>query len=384
MRLKGINLGGWLLMEGYILGGRNIPESEFKNKFRKIYGKKELERFQMYFRDNFIQEIDFKIISSLGANCIRVPFNWRLLEKKPFCYDKKGFLYLEKVLRWASSYNLKVILDLHAAAGAQNCDWHSDSSGKAFLWEDKGYQERTYALWEAIVNHFKDKESLYGYDVLNEPVIKRKNINTLKKFYQNLIKRIKKIDKNHVIFLEGNLWAQEIDFLKDLIEENISVSIHTYQPLNYTFNFVPFYNFPGKIDGVFWDKRRIYRYLEPYFKFSLKNKVKIFVGEFGINWRGGWWGELKWLKAILEVFDEFNFDYTYWTYKAIANRIYPDGIYQYLPNSRYVNREGPLMGWESYLSLWKTDKKKIVKFWQTPNFTPNQSIINLLKKHFKK
>lgn len=30
MLLKGVNLGNWLLMEGYISGGRNIAVREFK------------------------------------------------------------------------------------------------------------------------------------------------------------------------------------------------------------------------------------------------------------------------------------------------------------------------------------------------------------------
>jgi len=382
MKLRGVNLGGWLLMEGYILGGRNIAESKFKREFKKIYGEKELKKFEKAFRDNFIQEIDLKNVSSLGANCIRVPFSWRLLEKKPFVYDEKGFSYLKRVLDWAQVYNLKVILDLHAAIGSQNCDWHSDSSGKALLWRSKNFQKRTFRLWEEIAGRFKEEQALVGYDLLNEPVLKEEEI--LKKFYQRLIKIIKDIDKKHIIFLEGNLWAQKIEFLKDLIEENISISIHTYQPLNYTFNFVPFYCFPGKIDNVFWNKDRIYKYLESYFKFSSKNKVKIFVGEFGINWRKNFFGELNYLETILNAFEEIGFSYTYWTYKAISNHIFPDGIYQYFPNSSYIKREGPIFGWETYFSLWKKEERKIIEFWRTKNFTPNREIIKVLKKFFRR
>ena len=37
-KLRGVNLGGWLLMEGYLLGGRNIPEREFKERKRNWRG----------------------------------------------------------------------------------------------------------------------------------------------------------------------------------------------------------------------------------------------------------------------------------------------------------------------------------------------------------
>ena len=382
-RLKGVNLGGWLLMEGYILGGRNISESEFKRNFSKIHGAVGLREFERLFRDNFIREVDFKNISEMGANVVRLPFNHRLIETRPFVYSEEGFSYLNQALDWAQKYSLGVILDLHAAPGAQNCDWHSDSDGRARLWENKEYQERTYLLWERIADRFKDKPALIGYDVLNEPVIAKEKIARLKNFYKNALRRIKAVDKGHLIFLEGNLWATQIDFLDELIEDNARLSIHAYEPLSYTFNFTPLRGFPGTINVEKWDKARIHRYLKPYADFARKSKVnRIFAGEFGINWRGGFWGELDWLGSILDFFEGAGFDYTYWTYKAMAGSVFPDGLYQYLPNNNYIRREGPVYGWENYTRLWKTDKDKIVDFWKSERFTPNQKLISLLKRHF--
>ena len=380
--IKGVNLGGWLLMEGYLLGGINVAESVFKEKFKKIYGGIELKQFGRLFRDNFITEFDFRVISLMGANSVRVPFNYRLIENKPYSYSREGLDILRKTFSWARKYNLGVILDLHAACGAQNHDWHADSKGKALLWENKEYQKRTIALWEVLADKFKNEKSLIGYDVLNEPVLGDKSTDVLKKFYKVVIKHIEAIDKNHLIFLEGDIWAQRIDFLKDLIAPNIVISIHAYQPLNYTFNFSPFLKFPGKIDNALWNENKIRKSLESYFKFSLKNKVKIFAGEFGVNWRGGFWGELNWLASILNVFHEFGFGYTYWTYKAIANSLFPDGLYQSIPNNPYINRQGPLYGWDTYLALWRKERDNIVDFWRTKNFIPNKKIIAVLSKFF--
>jgi len=373
MNIKGVNLGGWLMMEGYILGGRNIPEKEFKKNFKKINGEVELKDFENKFRENFIKKDDFKNISLICANTIRLPFNYRIIEN--------NIEYLEKALDLAEEYNLKVILDLHAAIGSQNKDWHSDSAGEALLWKDKKYRLHTYKNWEFLADKFRNKKSLLGYDILNEPVLEDRSI--LKNFYSDLIKIIKKIDKSHIIFLEGNIWAQEIDFLKDLIEENVWISIHSYQPLNYVFNFVPLYKYPGKIDGVFWDKKRLYNYLKPYYIFSKKHNVKIYVGEFGINWRGGVFGEVDYLKDLLDIFEEFGFGYTYWTYKAVATYNFPNGIYQYLPNTKYISREGPIFGWENYIYNWKEKKEEIISFWDTSKFNPVKELIEVLKKYFK-
>jgi aryl-phospho-beta-D-glucosidase BglC (GH1 family) len=316
----------------------------------------------------------------MGANCVRLPFNSRLISE-----NRDGISYLKNALSWAHKYNLGVILDLHAAPGAQNCDWHADSEAqKALFWEKKKYRDQAIGIWEIIIEALKDELALVGFDIINEPVLGDKPIAILTDFYRSAIARIKAIDKKHRIFLEGDIWAQRIDFLRDLLEENVSVSVHTYQPLSYTFNYVPYCKFPGEIDKELWNIARIERYLEPYFEFSRKNNVDIFVGEFGINWRGGHWGELDYLSGILSIFEKFGFSYTYWTYKAISGHIFPDGIYQYIPNSEYVKRQGPVYGWENYIESWAKEKEKITDFWMTKNFTPNQALIDMLGGYFAK
>lgn len=380
-KIKGINVGSWLLMEGYILGGPNIAESKIKKDFKKKYGNQELKSFEKAFRGNFIQREDFKKIANTNAKYIRLPFNSKIIEKKPYSYSKKGTQFIKNALNWAAEFKLKIILDLHAAPGSQNCDWHADSSGSAKFWQKETYRNRAINLWAYLSDKFNRHPGLGGYDLLNEPVTGKTNINLIKDYYKKAIATIKYSDKKNPIFLEGNCWAQQINFFASLISENIKISIHAYSPLSYTYNFVKGLSYPGKIEGQRWDKSTIYKYMEPYADFSKKNNVDILVGEFGINWRGGFWGEKKYLDDLLSVFDDYGFGYTYWTYKAIANPTFPDGLFQYLGNNNYVKREGPTYGWQNYPLYWKKEKAAIKKFWQTKNFTPNKELLAILKKH---
>jgi aryl-phospho-beta-D-glucosidase BglC (GH1 family) len=380
--LRGVNLGSWLLMEGYILGGRNISEHIFKKDFAKKYGRRQLALFEAKFRGTFIIEEDIKRIASWGANCIRVPFNYRLIEESPYKYSRRGISLLKGLVSWAKKHKISVILDLHAAAGAQNADWHSDSSGKALLWQKKAYQDRTFALWQYLASEFKDDNTVLGYDVLNEPVVAKPDLKLLKRFYKKLIAQIRKVDAGHRIFLEGNTWAQEIDFLEDLLEPGVSVSIHTYLPLDFTFNFKPGLRYPGVVGGVLWDKSTLKRTLKRYRDFSKANDVDIFVGEFGVNYRGGFFGELTWLKDTLDLFKEWDFHWTYWTYKCVARHAFPDGIIQYLDNSFWVRREGPVYGWENFLDSWKGQKGRIINSLKSKAFVENRDILDILKKYF--
>ena len=384
--LQGVNLGGWLMMEGYILYGRNIPEGLFKAEMLRRFGMKEVDIFTKLFRDNFVKELDFKNIKELGFNCIRLPFNHKLIEKqdRKFSLNKEGIDLLKKVISWCEKYNIYCILDMHAGPGSQNEDWHSDSAGKALLWTDKKCQERFFKLWEHLAENFKDKAIVAGYDILNEPVIRKNAKKLLRPFYKEAVGRIRNIDKNHIIFLEGNLWSQDLEDIAEPFTDNLSYSAHFYHPLEFAFNFHRGLRYPGKIFREYWDIDTIRSRLEGYHNYSIKWNVPIYIGEFGVNYRcGNYFGELKWLEDTLKCFNEFKFHWSYWTYKAVANSVFPDGLYQYNKNPAWINRQGPIYGWENFYTLWKRHKKEIIASWETENFIENKLIAEILKKdHF--
>ncbi len=374
--LHGVNFGGWLMMEAYFTHAPNVAEQVFKKDFRKTLGQKVLEQLEFEFRRIFITEEDFKTVAGWGMNVIRLPFNCRLIETRPYKYDPLGLKYLDKAVRLAKKHGLRVILDLHAAPGAQNHDWHSDSLGSADLWNNKNNQNRTYALWEFLSDHFKDESAVVGYDLLNEPIIE--NVKLLNRFYKELIKRIRRIDRKHILFVEGSRWAQDISVLEDFSDDNLSLSVHYYAPLEFTFNFVPGLCYPLKSSSGVWDKDAMCLFLSGYEKLSKARQVPIFVGEYGINSRGGIYGEDKWLKDVLACFDEFQFHRTYWTYKAVKSHMFPDGILSYYPNSPWVNRAGPRSGWETWKDLWSSRKKDIIRSWFTSTFDINKPIEKVL------
>jgi len=375
--LKGVNLGGWLMMEGYILHSLNYPERKFKGEFAKALGAKALAEFEKAFRDHFIQENDIKTIAELGFNCVRVPFNHRLVEKIPYQYDKNGLAYLDKIVRWGEKYKIWIILDLHAAAGSQNHDWHSDSFGQAELWTKESFRRRTYALWEFLSDRYKDKPWVAGYDLLNEAVLD--NTVLLNEFYTKLIKTIRKVDKNHILFVEGNRWATDLKCLDDFDDDNLVLSVHCYVPIDYTSNFVQFLSYPLKRYGISWNKTYLEKLIAEHTQSARQRGVPVFVGEFGANSRDGVYGEDKWLRDVLSCFKEMDFHWTYWTYKALKNSILPDGIFSFMENPPWVNRMGPRLGWDTYKYLWPARKKEIIRSWQTDQFCCQQKMLNVLR-----
>lgn len=384
VRLKGVSLGGWLMMEGYMLCGRNIPERAFKENFEKALGKDALDDFTRSFRDTFIREHDFKCIKEWGANCVRIPFNYRLVEyeNRPFSLNEEGLGYLDRAVEWCERNSIYCILDMHAAPGAQNPDWHSDCSGKPELFTDQFNQDRFLRLWHFLAGRYKDSSAVAGYDVLNEPIVGLMQEGLVRDLYLRVTKEIRDVDTKHILFFEGTDWAQRIAFLGRPWDANSVYSIHTYLPTDFTFNFVPGLTYPVKAYGVTWNKPALDLLARQYRRFMDRHKVPIYVGEFGIQYRGGHYNELGWVKDMLYLFDKYNIHWTYWTYKTVANSIFPDGVYRYLHNPPWVHRQGPVSGWETYHALWPQERRDIISSWKTENFELNTKLCSILKEHF--
>ena len=384
--LKGVCLGGWLMMEGYMMHGRNIPEREVKAGFVKALGIDALLDFEKSFRDNFITEHDIRTIKEWGANCIRVPFNYRIVEfeDKPFSFNAEGLVYLNRIVEWCEKYGIYCILDMHAAPGAQNSDWHADcpANGKPELFTDEKNKERYLRLWRFLSELYKDSSAVAGYDVLNEPVVKTEEEIQVKDLYERVTKEIRDTGDKHIIFLEGNLWAQRINFMGKPKDKSTAYSIHTYPPVEFTFNFIKGLRYPCKLYGITWTKNSMNMMALPYRHFMKSNKVHLYVGEFGVNARDGHYGELKWVSDMLDIFKKDHLSWTYWTYKTVANTIYPDGIYRYVKNPPWVNRQGPVYGWETFASHWVKEKDKMIDSWRTENFELNEKLLAVLEKYW--
>lgn len=366
--LKGVNLGGWLMMEGYLLHAPNRPEQLFRQQFAEARGAEALAEFDTAFRDHFIREEDFRRIAGWGFNCVRLPFHHRVVESAPYVYEGAGLKYLDLALMWAQRYGLRVILDLHAAPGSQNHDWHSDSLGPAALWQSKDFQDRTAALWGFLAHRYHDYPALAGYDLVNEPETHDRQ--TLNAFYRRLVDSIRAQDPRHLIFMEGHNWSTDLEILDEMPDESVVLSAHYYGDLGFTFNLVPHQRHVPSRAAV----------LSRHAKTAEWHGRPVLIGEFGINGRAGLWGEAAWLEETLTAFASYDFHWTYWTYKAVKNAVFPDGILSSFENPAWVNRQGPKTGWETYADCWPAEKSRMIASWCTDVFQPNGPVLETLQK----
>ena len=200
---KGINLGGW---------------------FSQCDHTK--ERY-----DNFICQKDIAVIRSWGADHVRVPVDYELLETSAGQPIEAGYARLEAVIGWCRQQGLNMILDLHKTAGFS----FDPGEKEAGFFESEAYQERFYRLWENIARHFGRHADMLAFELLNE-VTEKEYCDTWNQISHECIRRIRAFAPDTKI-LVGGYYHNSAVAVKDIAapyDENVVYNFHCYEPLIFT------------------------------------------------------------------------------------------------------------------------------------------------------
>lgn len=294
VRLRGVNLGGWLQWEGWIWGGGFNAETTILTRMEELVGADETARFQTAIYETFVSQADIAAIAEMGFNTVRVPINHRLLERDeaPFVYREEGWRILDSLLDWAEQYGIYVVLTLHSAPGGQSILFTADPEQSRTLWRSEENQDRTVALWRAIAERYRDRTIVAGYNLINEP--DPTSDEALLTLYRRTIDGILEVDPNHLIFLDGSDYATDFSSFEEPLSSNQVYSFHTYT----------------------WFKDNRVEKLNTFSEISERHSVPLWNSEFGEN-------NFDVLRSTLELFDEPSFEvagWMFWTWKKVPNR----------------------------------------------------------------
>jgi endoglucanase len=343
--LHGVGLGGWMNMENFITG---FPANE--NAFRQVVyralGKEKANYLFDRYLDYFFTVEDARFIRSLGLNLVRLPFNYRHFEDdlNPMVIREVGLEHLDRVIKICAENEIYTILDLHAAPGYQNQDWHSDNpSQQAFFWQHKHFQDRAVWLWEIIAERYKDNPWVAGYDPLNEPSDPSGEIITM--FYKRVVAAIRKVDPDHIIFLEGNRYSQDFSVLSPPMP-NVVYTLHNYAVPG----FIDGQDYPGISRGEYFDQTVLRNKLFETCQYMLKNRTPIWVGEFGPVYTGNPEKDAmryQILEDQLSFYKELGASWSLWTYKDLGLQ----GIVGLIPESKWIQKIKPILDKKAILGV---------------------------------
>ncbi len=232
--LRGIGLGGWLMPEGYMLKapGYGSPTT-IREQAVDVAGEAGADRYFALYRQNYVREEDVDALAAWGYDHVRLPFHYNVLwDEAAGAFDEEGFALVDEFLEWCRAAGLPVIFDLHAAPGGQNAFNIADAHGTAALWvgpEAEANQDLTVRLWEEIARRYHDDRNVVGYDLLNEPVLPDASMRpAMRAFYVRLRDAVRAIDPHHVLFIEGDFYANFFDELPPAFDDNMVWAFHKY------------------------------------------------------------------------------------------------------------------------------------------------------------
>src|SRR5438128_12259415 len=99
--LKGINLGNWLLPEGYMFKFKTTNSPRLiQTTINELICEEEARIFWKTYRYNYITQADIRFIKRSGFNSVRIPFNYRLFvtDETSTSLDGPGYELLDRVV----------------------------------------------------------------------------------------------------------------------------------------------------------------------------------------------------------------------------------------------------------------------------------------------
>ena len=241
-KLRGVNLGGWLVLEKWMTPSLfHGLTAEDETAFCIELGDSAQRILQTHWQ-TFITRDDFAWLAEIGINAVRIPIgHWIFGGDYPYHaryghtnapYVVGGLEILDQAFAWALAFDIKIVLDLHAAPGSQNgfdnsgmkdvCEWHTQAQ----------YLTHSLDVLERLAKRYAAHPALHGIQVLNEP---RWDIPTdyLKHYTLLAYQRIRHYcaaDRVAVIFHDGfRSFRDYTGFMQEPDYENVILDIHRYQ-----------------------------------------------------------------------------------------------------------------------------------------------------------
>ncbi len=296
--LRGMGLGGWMLQEGYMLKTASFanPQHQIMDRIVDVVGQEKMEAFYDKWLENHVTKEDIDSLSAWGFNSVRLPMHYNLytlpIEEEPVpgqnTWLDKGFDITDDLIAWCADNEMYVILDMHATPGGQGFDEGiSDyDPSKPSLFESQLNQEKLASLWKKLAERYKDEKWVAGYDLINEPNWNLPGGTLLRAIYGRVTDSIRTVDQEHILFIEGNWFANDFTGLTPPWDEQLVYSPHKYWSTN--------------------DQESIQWVLD----IRETHNVPLYLGESGEN-------SNQWFRDAIHLLESHNIGWAWWPMKKV-------------------------------------------------------------------
>lgn len=258
--------------------------------FNVLMGETESKKFWSYFREHYITRDDIYFIKQAGFNSIRIPFHYNLFVDQNGVLQGPGYALMDSAVAWCKEIELYILLDMHCAPGGQTGDNIDDSYGYPYLFESEEMMNLTAKVWKALAQRYVNETIIIGYDIINEPIahyFDKEYFNPkLEPFFKMVTAEIRKVDKNHLIFLGGAQWNSNFSVFGEPFDDKLVYTFHKYWT-------------PATREVI-----------TDYIDFSNKYNVPLYMGESGENTN-------EWIEEFRTTLEADSIGWCFWPYKKL-------------------------------------------------------------------
>ncbi|KAG4975357.1 hypothetical protein JHK87_032178 [Glycine soja] len=209
---------------------RHGIERDGKNRIHlKIKGGAYLQRH----RNSFITIEDFKFLYKHGINTVRIPVGWWIAydPDPPSPFIGGSLEALDNAFSWAQEYDIKCIIDLHAAPASQNGMEHSASRDGFTGWPTSpDYISDSLHAIDFLVSRYAKNPALLGIELLNEPSAATVSLDVLISYYKQGYQIVRKYSSSaYVIICQRIGVADPMELYQANIgSHNLVLDLHFY------------------------------------------------------------------------------------------------------------------------------------------------------------
>lgn len=315
---RGINLGGWL-------------------------SQSSLDKEHM---DTFITVKDMKKMSDMGADHVRLPIDFELVETADGETIESGYHYIDDAISWAVENKLNVVLDLHKTAGYV----FDDAGYSSDFFHSEKLQDRFVHLWEKLAERYGGYSSCVAFELLNE-VVDAGCKDEWNQIAERAVKAVRAIAPDTWILMGGTR-SNSVSTIRDLgqpYDDKIAYNFHCYEPLIFTHQAASWVenmpadyavDYPKPISFYIEENNRLIdsNYAHPILPYADmisgkdffraffaeavrladKYNVPLYCGEYGVIDRADTAATLRWFRDIHDVFEEYQIGRAVWSYKEMS------------------------------------------------------------------
>jgi endoglucanase len=251
----------------------------------------------------------FRAVKEAGFDTVRLPVKWsaHAAANAPYTIDSKFAERVDWAIEQALANKLNIIVNIHHF---DQMDANPDAS-----------LPRLVGLWEQIAARYKDRPAEVYFELLNEPHDKLTEAKW-NAAIPEVLQAVRKTNPTRPVIVGPGQWngiraLDKLELPKD--DRNLIVTIHSYDPFQFTHQGAPWAKGADKWKGQKWtgtdaEQTAIRQQFKKAADWGKKHDRPIFLGEFGAFQVADMDSRERWTRFVCREAEKLGFSWAYWEF----------------------------------------------------------------------